>query len=591
MFYHPVKIGNLTLDGNLFLAPVAGYSDCVFRYICKMFGANFSYTEMVSAEAIVRGNIKTCQLIKRTPVDDTLIKCFDKENILSLMGDAIDLNNNFKQVQGYKMITPKYAVQLFGSDPVTMARAARIVLNKTNCECIDINAGCPVKKITKTGAGSALMGDLPRLGAIIFAIKKEIDPVPVTVKIRLGLSSEHENYLDAAKVALDNGAAAITLHARTASQGYEGAADWGKLKKLVEYVHNYNNCTVAFGSGDLYTPQDAKKMIEETRVDGVMFARGAQGNPFIFSETRALLQKADSIHFNMDKTLLNSSGDGEDPKNSDNHNNYNNYNEGNKKDHYFNLKSEYINSDVLHDTKTQFNIHTGTLNISKKTEDLYNNGVHFSTKVCAAGDALGTSVMDKGVYNGELRDGLRECKISNDDLRAGIKENDTCSDALHIGKKDIDIDTLRVEAQENNICSDALHTSVINSDVYNSTSQGACGYCTESKNEWRVGDLYYDAPISMYDGKAQDKKSEFDTNILDKADGYSLKDKLRVALLEVKMLSCEIGEHGACVEMRKRFSSYIKGVAGGAALRRASVEANSVEDYKKILEKCYSENT
>ena len=251
MLYHTVNIGGIELDGNIFLAPVAGYSDRSFRSICKEQGAAFTYTEMVSAEALVRNNWKTEELMARAENED------------------------------------KYAVQIFGGDAETMEKAAKIVLEKSHCECIDINCGCPVPKIVKTEAGSALTRDPERLGEIVKAVVRAAgDKAVVTVKIRSGWDSKTITYREAAQKALDNGAHAITMHPRTKAQGYEGFSDWEKLKDLVEMV---NGKVPVFGSGDLFKPEDAKRMLEETGCDGVMFARGAMGNPFIFKKTVQLL--------------------------------------------------------------------------------------------------------------------------------------------------------------------------------------------------------------------------------------------------------------------------------------------------------------
>ena len=261
--YHKVKIGNINLKGNLFLAPVAGYSDSAFRSVCIENGACFTYTEMVSAEALVRKNLKTEILMRRA--------CNESA----------------------------YAVQIFGGEPEVMAEAAQIVLEKTNCECIDINCGCPVPKIVKTGAGSALTRDPDRLfkvveavvGACKSAVPEALEgpapaPTPVTVKIRSGWEQKLITWREAAQAALDAGAAAITIHPRTKAQGYEGHSDWNIMRELVEMV---NGRVPVFGSGDLFKPEDAKKMLEETGVDAVMFARGAMGNPFIFRDTTSLL--------------------------------------------------------------------------------------------------------------------------------------------------------------------------------------------------------------------------------------------------------------------------------------------------------------
>ena len=261
--YHPVKIGNVELKGNLFLAPVAGYSDSAFRSVCVENGACFTYTEMVSAEALVRKNIKT---------ETIMARAFNEK---------------------------AYAVQIFGGEEQVMAEAARIVLEKTLCEVIDINCGCPVPKIIKSGAGSELTRDPEKLYRIAKAVVETaegagtsgtdgaVKPVPVTVKIRSGWDSQHITWKEAAQAALDAGVSAITIHPRTRSQGYEGHSDWDIMKQLVEFV---NGRIPVFGSGDLFKPEDARKMLEETGADAVMFARGAMGNPFIFRDATSLLQ-------------------------------------------------------------------------------------------------------------------------------------------------------------------------------------------------------------------------------------------------------------------------------------------------------------
>ena len=248
--YHPVSIGNINLKGNLFLAPVAGYSDSAFRSVCIENGACFTYTEMVSAEALVRKNLKTEILMRRA--------CNESA----------------------------YAVQIFGGEPQVMAQAAQIVLEKTKCECIDINCGCPVPKIVKTGAGSALTRDPERLFKVVSAVVEACGATPVTVKIRSGWEQKLITWREAAQAALDAGASAITIHPRTKAQGYEGHSDWSIMRQLVEMV---NGRVPVFGSGDLFKPEDARKMLEETGVDAVMFARGAMGNPFIFRDTTSLL--------------------------------------------------------------------------------------------------------------------------------------------------------------------------------------------------------------------------------------------------------------------------------------------------------------
>lgn len=272
--YHPVKIGSLSLGGNLFLAPVAGYSDRAFRSICADCGADFAYTEMVSSEALTRNNGKTELLMRRAPNESA------------------------------------YAVQIFGGSAETMAAAARIVLEKTSCECIDINGGCPVPKIIKSNAGSALTRDPEHLFRIVSAVVAAVrnyggkrvsregvivpydKEIPVTVKFRLGWDDENITWRECAESALKAGASAITMHGRTRAQGYEGKSDWNALAELVKFVAERTDGgekIPVFGSGDAFSPQDAKRMLEETGVDAVMFARGAMGNPFLFTKTREFL--------------------------------------------------------------------------------------------------------------------------------------------------------------------------------------------------------------------------------------------------------------------------------------------------------------
>lgn len=248
--YHPVNIGNVQISGNLFLAPVAGYSDAAFRAICRDSGASLCYTEMVSSEALTRGSDKTHDIMLRAPNEDI------------------------------------YAVQLFGGIPETMAEATKITIEKTHPEIIDINAGCPVPKIIKSGAGSSLTKDPELLYKITKATVEAAGSVPVTVKIRSGWDNSQITFREAGLAAFEAGAKAVTLHGRTKTQCYEGKANWNYLKELVQLLKGK---IPVFGSGDVFSPEDAKRMLEETGCDGVMFARGAMGNPFIFTQTKELL--------------------------------------------------------------------------------------------------------------------------------------------------------------------------------------------------------------------------------------------------------------------------------------------------------------
>lgn len=248
--FHPVSIGSVQVPGNVFLAPVAGYSDAAFRSICRSCGAAFTYTEMVSAEALFRGSGKTENLMRRAEGED------------------------------------QFAVQLFGGSAESMSAAVAITLDRIHPEVIDINAGCPVPKIVKGGAGSELTHNPKKLYEVVGTAVKAAGSVPVTVKIRSGWDADHLSWKEAALAALDAGVAAITLHPRTRAQGYEGKADWSLLAALVRLV---DGRIPVFGSGDLFSADDARRMLTETGCDGVMFARGAMGNPFIFTEAHDLL--------------------------------------------------------------------------------------------------------------------------------------------------------------------------------------------------------------------------------------------------------------------------------------------------------------
>lgn len=252
--YKPVMIGKCALPGNIFLAPVAGYSDKAYRSICIDWGADFTYTEMVSSEAYIRNSIKTEKLIARAHNES------------------------------------RYAVQIFGSNPQYMAETAVRIIEKYRPDCIDINAGCPMPKITKTGAGSALLRKPQNLYAVVKAVTdaaaSTAADIPVTVKIRSGWSNAELNWKEAAAAAVDAGAAALTIHPRTCAQCYSGSADWDITAQLADMMQRY---VPVFGSGDLFTPENARDMLKYTKCAGIMFARGAMGNPFIFRQTKELL--------------------------------------------------------------------------------------------------------------------------------------------------------------------------------------------------------------------------------------------------------------------------------------------------------------
>ncbi|QEN03602.1 tRNA dihydrouridine synthase DusB [Thiospirochaeta perfilievii] len=241
-----IKVKDLELEGNIFLAPTAGYSDRPFRQICTDFGSVLNFSEMVSCEAIIRDNPKTLQLMEPA--------------------------NNEKHT----------AIQIFTGNPDSAAKSIKSVL-KFNPSIIDLNCGCPVPKILKSGSGSDLMKTPKKINEIVRAICNETD-IPVSIKIRSGFTHESINFLECANEGILGGASMVSLHPRTRSQGYSGFANWDYIKELKSMVD-----VPVIGSGDLYTPYDAKRMLEETNCDGVMFARGIFGNPFLFAQTIELL--------------------------------------------------------------------------------------------------------------------------------------------------------------------------------------------------------------------------------------------------------------------------------------------------------------
>ncbi len=253
-FYHDIELPGCKIPGNLFLAPIAGYSDAAFRSICTEKGADMCFSEMVSCEGLIYGGTKTFNIMRRA------------EN------------------------ETHYAIQLFSSKPEAALKAVSSVL-KLNPSVIDLNCGCPVPKVIKNGAGSALMKDLILLKEIISALVEGAaasnSPPPVSVKIRSGWDHNSINFIETAAAAAAAGASMISLHPRTRSQGYSGRADWTHIKELKQSLK-----IPVIGSGDLFSAEAALSMFEQTNCDGIMFSRGAMGNPWIFEQTKALLQNA-----------------------------------------------------------------------------------------------------------------------------------------------------------------------------------------------------------------------------------------------------------------------------------------------------------
>ncbi len=241
-----MRIGNLKVNHPIALGPMAGVTDLAFRTICAELGANITVTEMVSSRALIYKDKKSAALLKK--------------NEGSLCG-----------------------AQIFGNDPDVMAEGARLALEISGCDFLDINMGCPMPKIANSGDGCGLMRTPELAGDILSAVVKAVD-VPVTVKCRLGWDKGSINVLDFTKRMEDNGAAMVTVHGRTRSMLYSGVADWDMIAKVKQHLS-----IPVIANGDIVSGETAVKCLKRTGADGIMIGRATFGDPWIFTEVRAAL--------------------------------------------------------------------------------------------------------------------------------------------------------------------------------------------------------------------------------------------------------------------------------------------------------------
>ena len=247
-----MKIRNLTIEGKAVLAPMAGVTDLPFREICRRFGAAYVISEMVSSKALQFQDRRSAELMTLSELEHPC------------------------------------AIQIFGDDPEIMAQAA-VKAEAFRPDAIDINMGCPAPKIVNSGSGSALMRNPDLCGEIVAAVRKATD-LPLTVKMRKGWSKDTVNVLEVAKICEQAGADAICVHGRTRDEMYSPPADWDIIRQVKESVS-----IPVIGNGDVYSAQDAARMLEETKCDLVMVGRGALGNPWIFSQINAYTQNSCTI--------------------------------------------------------------------------------------------------------------------------------------------------------------------------------------------------------------------------------------------------------------------------------------------------------
>ncbi|MGP3536599.1 tRNA dihydrouridine synthase DusB [Microbacterium sp. RD1] len=259
----PLRIGPLELDAPVVLAPMAGITNTAFRRLCREYGAGLYVSEMITTRALVERNAATLRLIRH-----------------------------------HESETPR-SIQLYGVDPVTVEAAVRILVDEDRADHVDLNFGCPVPKVTRKGGGAALPWKTGLFRDIVTRAVRAAGDIPVTVKMRKGIDDDHLTFLEAGRIAEDAGIAAVALHARTASQFYSGTADWAAIAALKETVQSIP----VLGNGDIWSADDAVRMMAETGCDGVVVGRGCLGRPWLFGDLARALGPVDAAPAPVDATL------------------------------------------------------------------------------------------------------------------------------------------------------------------------------------------------------------------------------------------------------------------------------------------------
>lgn len=243
----PLRIGPIALDAPVVLAPMAGITNTAFRRLCREYGAGLYVSEMITTRALVERNATTMRLITH-----------------------------------HESETPR-SIQLYGVDPATTEAAVRLLVEEDRADHIDLNFGCPVPKVTRKGGGAALPWKTELFREIVTRAARAAGDVPLTVKMRKGIDSDHLTFLDAGRIAEDAGVAAVALHARTAAEFYSGQADWSAIAQLKQAVTSIP----VLGNGDIWSAEDAVRMMAETGCDGVVVGRGCLGRPWLFGDLAA----------------------------------------------------------------------------------------------------------------------------------------------------------------------------------------------------------------------------------------------------------------------------------------------------------------